>query len=107
MPWTIETLDERVDAELAALPVDMRASFIRIAELIAANGPQHVGQPHVKSLGDKLFEMRMRGRDGIARAIYVTAKGQRVVVVLVFVKKSQATPPAVLKLARKRAEEVT
>ena len=37
----------------------------------------------------------MSGRDGIARAIYITATGQRVVVVRVFVKKTEKTPAAV------------
>ena len=32
--WTIETLNTTVDKELAALPVDMRARFVRICELI-------------------------------------------------------------------------
>ncbi len=49
----------------------------------------------------------MRGKDGIARALYVTASGQRIVVVRVFTKKTQKTPPREIKLALKRAEEVT
>jgi phage-related protein len=36
--------------------------------------------------------MRVKGNDGFARAIYVTAAGRRVVVVRVFVKKAQKTP---------------
>ncbi len=48
----------------------------------------------------------MKGRDGIARAVYVTATGRRVVVVHVFVKKSQKTPRRELEIARKRASEV-
>jgi phage-related protein len=51
--------------------------------------------------------MRMKGRDGIARAIYVTAKGERVVVVHAFVKKTQKTPRSALEIARSRAKEVT
>jgi phage-related protein len=50
--------------------------------------------------------MRLTGRDGIGRAIYVTAVGRRVVVVLAFVKKTQQTPQAVLALAERRAKEV-
>ena len=64
-------------------------------------------EPHVKHLEGKLWEMRMKGRDGIARAIYVIAMRQRVVVVHAFVKKSQKTPGSALELARKRAREVT
>jgi phage-related protein len=60
----------------------------------------------VKHLEDRLWEMRMSGRDGIARAIYVTAVGKRVVVVRVFVKKTEKTPRQELELARKRAKDV-
>jgi phage-related protein len=49
--------------------------------------------------------MRMTGRDGISRAIHVTATGRRVVVVRAFIKKTQRTPPGELKIARRRAEE--
>jgi hypothetical protein len=38
MPWTVETLSQTVDAELDALPADMRARFVRVAELIGAVG---------------------------------------------------------------------
>jgi phage-related protein len=64
-------------------------------------------EPHVKHLKGRLWEMRMTGRDGIARALYVTASGRRVVVVHVFQKKTQKTPKRVLELAERRAEEVT
>jgi phage-related protein len=50
--------------------------------------------------------MRLTGRDGIARALYVTAIGKRVVVVRAFVKKMQKTPRAEIELALRRAEEV-
>jgi phage-related protein len=50
--------------------------------------------------------MRLRGRDGIARALYVTVTGQRVVVVRVFVKKTQKTPRREMELALERAKEI-
>ena len=74
--------------------------------LIELQGLEKVREPHVKHLEDRLWEMRMTGRDGIARAIYVTARERRVVVVRVFVKKTQQTPRRELELARRRAEEV-
>jgi hypothetical protein len=46
MRWTVETLNETVDAELAALPADMRARLTRIAELIEAVGLPSVKEPH-------------------------------------------------------------
>ena len=49
----------------------------------------------------------MRGRDGISRALYVTAGGRRVVVIRAFVKRTQQTPRREIELALRRAEEVT
>ena len=69
-------------------------------------GVDRVGPPHVKHLQGRLWEMRLRGRDGIARALYVTATGQRVVVVRVFVKKTQKTPRREIELALERAKEI-
>jgi len=57
-------------------------------------------------LEGKLWEMRMKGRDGIARAVCVSAMGKRVVVVHAFVKKSKKTPLRALEVARQRAKEV-
>ncbi len=106
MTWTIESLDHRVEKEIMALPVDIRASFFRISELLAEHGPEQVGMPYVKSLGAGLWEIRAKGKDGIGRGIYVKADGRRIVVVHVFVKKTQKTPKKALDLARKRAKEV-
>lgn len=84
----------------------MQAKFLRIVEMIESKGLERVHEPYVKHLQGKLWEMRMTGRDGISRALYVTATGRRVVVVRVFVKKTQKTPPREIRLALKRAEEL-
>jgi phage-related protein len=105
--WRVEILNETVVAEIAALAVDMLARFLRLGERIAQVGLESLGEPHVKHLEGKLWEMRLTGRDGIARALYVTAIGRRVVVVRAFVKKTQKTPRAEIELALRRAKEVT
>src|SRR5579875_2299221 len=106
MAWTVETLNATVDAELSALPADMQARFTYIARLIEEFGLAQVREPHVKHLQGPLWEMRLKGRDGISRAIYVTASGQRVFVVRAFIKKTQTTPRKEIELALKRAKEV-
>lgn len=88
------------------LPKDIRASFLRISRLIASEGLHNVREPCVKHLEGSLWEMRMKGVDGIARVAYVTASGRRVVVVRVFSKKTQRTPRREIDLALKRAKEV-
>ncbi len=105
--WIVETLDTAVDAEIKALPSDQRAKFFWIAKLIQEHGLERVREPYVKHLEKGLWEIRMKGRDGISRALYVVAKPKRVVVVRVFIKKTQKTPRKELKLALKRAEEIT
>ena len=84
------------DAELNALPSNMRAQLTRISFMVQEFGLERLREPHVKHLQGPLWEMRMRGRDGIARALYVAATGQRVVIVRVFAKKTQKTPPATI-----------
>ncbi len=48
MTWTVETLGAVVDAEIAAPPKDMQASFLRLAERIEAVGLERIGGPNVK-----------------------------------------------------------
>ena len=106
MTWIVETLNALVDQELESLPADMRGRFYYISQLIEEFGLERVREPHVGHLRGSLWEMRMKGKDGISRAIYVTALGKRVVVVRVFIKKTQQTPTSEIELALKRAKEI-
>jgi phage-related protein len=106
MAWVVELLGATVQRELDALPTDMKARFRRVVGLIQIFGLEKVREPHVKHLDGSLWEMRMKGRDRISRAIYVTARGRRVVVVRVFVKKSEKTPRSEINLALERARNI-
>jgi phage-related protein len=106
MRWTVEIFSAAVAAEIAALPRDMGARLARLVKVIEESGFGALPRDSVKHLDGKLWELRMTGRDGIPRAIYVTASGQRVVIVRVFVKKTQQTPQRELDIARQRAKEV-
>ena len=106
MEWKVEFLDEKAEAEFLALPDDVLASLLRIVALIEEYGLLNVGMPYVRHLQGKLWEMRGKGKDGIARSIYVAASGQRVVVVRSFIKKTARTPLAEIKIALTRAKEI-
>ena len=103
--WTVQ-LTAIAAAELGALAENQRAHFMRIRTLIQGQGLERVHQPHVAHLQGPLWEMRMKGKDGISRALYVTRQIRRVVVVRVFVKKTEKTPRREIELALKRAEEI-
>jgi phage-related protein len=106
MSWTVRYLDAAVEREIKALPKDMQAKLLRIVSMIETLGLERMREPYVKHLEKSLWEMRMIGRDGISRAIYVTASGKRVFIVRAFVKKTQKTPLAEIELALERAKEV-
>ena len=106
MCWQVEVLNDTVRAELDALPEDIRARLVRLSTQINLLGLESLREPHVKHLKNKLWEMRLTGRDGIARALYVTALGRRVIIVRAFIKKTQKTPASEIDLALRRAKEV-
>jgi hypothetical protein len=68
--------------------------------------PQAVGLPHVRFLQDKLWEMRIKGRDGIARAIYVADKGRQLMVLHVFTEKTEKTPQRAIQTATERLRRI-
>jgi phage-related protein len=76
--------DVGVKAAFDVLPLDIRAMFQRIVELIQSHGLERVREPYLKHLEGPIWEMRMKGRSGIARAAYVTARGRRIVSTCVF-----------------------
>lgn len=105
--WTVTFLDDRVEAEFDAFSVELKADFVHIAEMIQEVGLQAVGHPHVKHIKDKIWEMRARGKDGIGRELYCTAKGRRVVILRCFVKKTNKTPRQELEIAEERIKLLT
>jgi phage-related protein len=104
--WTVQ-LTAAAAEELGDLAEDQRAHFMRIRALVQSQGLERVRYPHVEHLDGPLWEMRLKGASGIARALYVTRRPKRVVVVRVFVKKTQKTPRREIDIALRRAEEIT
>ena len=104
--WIVVTLDAQVDAELEALPADMRAKLARISELIAAVGIESVGMPHVRPVRPPLWEFRLSGQGGEGRALYMISRENRVVILRAFVKKTRKTPQKDIDLALKRSKQL-
>jgi len=79
MRWAVETHDA-TDAEIEALPPGLQARLIRLMEAVENVGLEQLREPHVKHLEGKLWELRAKAAEGIARGIYVTVTGRRVIV---------------------------
>jgi phage-related protein len=105
MPYTISFYDEQCQADLFSLPKTLLARFVSLSGRMLEHGP-NLGEPHTKALGDGLFEMRLKGMEGIARVMYCTLVGRRIVVLHSFVKKTDKIPAGEMAIAQKRLTEV-
>lgn len=105
MTWNVVYHTRVVEAFVLALPETLLARYLRLADMMVEFGAD-LGMPHTRAMGDGLFELRIKGKEGIARVFYCTMVGQRIVLLHGFIKKSRKTPPRELKLARSRLAEV-
>lgn len=105
MAWSIVYHTEAVESFVLGLPDGLLARYLRLTDMMLQFGA-NVGMPHTRAMSDGLFELRVKGKEGIARIFYCTLAGRRVVMLHGFVKKSEKTPPKELKLARERLAEV-
>ena len=105
MTWQISFYSSALEDEILRLPAGFVARFLRYAERMEIYGPD-LGMPHTRAMGEGLFELRLKASEGIARVLYCTIVGRRIVVVHQFVKKSKKTPRKELEMARDRMKEV-
>lgn len=105
MKWTIHYYNKDLEDDLLSLPETLLARYIRLTELMRGYGP-HIGMPHTKALGNGLFELRLKGKEGIARVMYCTLIEKEIYMLHVFMKKTDKIPLKELKLAKKRLKEV-
>jgi phage-related protein len=105
MSWTIDYYSEDVRLEIEALPVGIRASYARLTELLEEFGLE-LRMPHSRAMGSGLFELRPRGREGIARVFYCTKVGRKIIILHSFIKKTNETPKREMDIARRRQREV-
>lgn len=66
----------------------------------------NVKEPHVRHVRGQLWEIRLKGKAGIACALYITAREQRLVIVRAFIKKTEKTPTNEIYLPLQRAKDV-
>jgi phage-related protein len=105
MPWTITFYSAKVERQTLALPPGVLASFLRITELIEEFGPD-LGRPQTAPLGEGLFEIRAKGREGVGRSVFCTLKGREIVILITVVKKGSKISKRHMETARKRMKEV-
>lgn len=105
MDYAITYYSAAVQEEILALPDTLAARYIVLTRRMIALGP-NLGEPHTKAFGDGLFELRLKGAEGIARVFFCTLIGRRIVMLHCFVKKSERTPIREREIAEARMKEI-
>jgi phage-related protein len=105
MEYQIEYYSDEVAQEILSLPDTLAARYIVLTRRMAAIGA-NLGPPHTDSFGEGLFELRLKGAEGIARVFFCMLVGRRIVMLHSFVKKTQKTPPQQIDIARKRMKDI-
>ena len=105
MQYRITYYSETVEAEILALPDTLAARYVGLSRRMVEFGP-NLGEPHTKAFGEGLFELRLKGAEGIARVFFCTLVGRRIVMLHSFIKKSEKTPPRERRIAETRMKEV-
>lgn len=105
MDYTIGYYSEGVQDDILALPDTLAARYIVLTRRMIVLGP-HLGAPHTKAFGHGLFELRLKGAEGIARVFFCALAGKRIVMLHSFVKKSEKMPRREREIAEARMKEV-
>jgi phage-related protein len=103
--YTISYYSDDLQEQITELPDTLAARYVVLTRRMIALGP-NLGEPHTKAFGDGLFELRLKGAEGIARVFFCTLVGKRIVMLHSFVKKSDRTPVRERRLAKNRMKEI-
>lgn len=105
MDYSIIYYSEDVQQRILELPDTLAARFVVLTRRMVAIGP-NLGEPHTRAFGDGLFELRLKGAEGIGRVFFCTLVGRRIVMLHCFVKKSERTPVREREIAEARMKEI-
>jgi len=103
--YTIAYYSESVQEQILEMPDTLAARYVVLTRRMIALGP-NLGEPHTTAFGDGLFELRLKGAEGIARVFFCTLIGKRIVMLHSFIKKSERTPIREREVAETRLKEV-
>lgn len=105
MSYSIIYYSQAIQEEIMNLPVTLQARYIGLTDRMIEHGP-NLGLPHTDAFGGGLFELRLKGAEGIARVFFCAMAGQEIVMLHSFIKKTQKTPEKELKIAKQRLKEL-
>ncbi len=101
-----ETRDGKSPVEdfIDSLDESTQDKFIFKKELLEEFGPQ-LRYPHTDSIGDGVFELRFKGKEGQIRILFFFY-GEKIILTNGFIKKTRKTPKKEIRIAKVRREEI-
>ena len=105
MEWSIEYYSNEVEKKILSLPSGLLARYLRLTDIMLEFG-SNLGMPHTRFIEEGLCELRIKSREGIARVFYCTLVGKKIVMLHIFIKKTNKIPKNELQLAKNRMKEV-
>ncbi len=79
--------------------------IIRLTDLMLEFG-SNLDMPHTRFIEEGLIELRIKSKEGIARVFYCTMIGKKIIMLHLFIKKSNKTPKKEIQIAKNRMKEV-
>lgn len=105
MNYEIEFFNDSVYKETMNLPSSILAQLLRVFDLAEIYGA-NLGRPHSAPLGDGLFEFRAKGKEGIARSIFVCVAGRKIIILHSITKKSSKIPRKDFRISKETSKGV-
>ena len=105
MSRSIEYYSSDIEQMILELPEGLLARYLHLTDLMLEFGA-NLGMPHTQFIQNGLCELRVKSKEGIARVFFCTKTGKRIIMLHMFIKKSQKTPVRELKIAFERMKEV-
>src|SRR5689334_10750511 len=107
--WAVENYRDMrggvpVNDTLKSLAANDYARVLRAIGLLVDYGPA-LKMPHAQHLEGKIWELRIDGRPNSYRVFYAAVPGHKFILLHMFAKKSQKTPPREIETAQRRLRE--
>ncbi|MCM1513341.1 MAG: type II toxin-antitoxin system RelE/ParE family toxin [Oxalobacter formigenes] len=103
--YTIHYYSDNVQQDIYSLPPTLKAKYISYSRRMELYGT-NLGEPHTKAMGNGLFELRLKGAEGIGRIFYCAVVGKSIFMLHSFIKKTQKNPQKELEIAISRMKEI-
>ncbi len=105
MTYSIYYFNQNVQIEIMHLPPGLQARYIGLTSRMIEFGP-NLGLPHTDSLGEGLFELRLKSLEGIARVFFCIMIEKKIMMLHSFIKKTNKTPRKEIEIAKSRIKEI-